>query len=284
MTQNPYQNGELILSSAFSETADGGNPAGVWIGDRLPDPGTMQEIAREVGFSETAFNVPNRAGHWTTLYYSPEAEVSFCGHATIATGVALGERFGSGSYVLETAAGTVPVDVEEHDGRFVATLTSVAPQHRDLPGALLNSVLGTLGWDTDVLGSDVPPGLAYAGAWHVILQIAQRSTLSKLEYDFDALKQIMLENDLTTIQLIYQISDYEFDARDPFPVGGVVEDPATGAAAAALGAHLRLHNLVVPPADVTINQGHDMGRPSLLQVHIPPSGGIEVSGTAVPLS
>ncbi len=59
-----------------------------------------------------------------------------------------------------------------------------------------------------------------------------------------------------------------FHARNPFPVGGVVEDPATGAAAAAFGAYLRELGLVRPPANVTILQGHDMGRPSRLTVGI----------------
>ncbi|HET8615911.1 MAG TPA: PhzF family phenazine biosynthesis protein, partial [Actinomycetales bacterium] len=56
--------------------------------------------------------------------------------------------------------------------------------------------------------------------------------------------------------------------------------PATGAAAAALGGYLRELGLVTPPATVTVHQGDDMGRPGLLTVTIPRSGGIGVSGTA----
>jgi PhzF family phenazine biosynthesis protein len=67
-------------------------------------------------------------------------------------------------------------------------------------------------------------------------------------------------------------------------VGGVVEDPATGAAAAALGAYLRELGMVEPPATITIHQGDDIGRPSLLDVGIDPgSVGIRVSGRAVPI-
>ncbi len=88
----------------------------------------------------------------------------------------------------------------------------------------------------------------------------------------------------TTIQLVWRQSPDVFHSRVPFPVGGVVEDPATGAAAAALGAYLRELGLVQPPATVTIHQGDDMGRPSLLSVEIDPgSGGIRVSGNAVPI-
>ena len=72
-----------------------------------------------------------------------------------------------------------------------------------------------------------------------------------------------------------------FHARNPFPVGGVVEDPATGAAAAALGGYLREAGLIETPAQLTIHQGAAMGRPSLLEVDIPRRGGIQVTGRAV---
>jgi PhzF family phenazine biosynthesis protein len=94
----------------------------------------------------------------------------------------------------------------------------------------------------------------------------------------------MLEHDLTTIQLVWRESPTRFRARDPFAVGGVVEDPATGAAAAALGAYLRERGEITPPATFEIQQGVEMGRPSLLTVSIAPDeAGVRVSGTAVPL-
>jgi PhzF family phenazine biosynthesis protein len=89
----------------------------------------------------------------------------------------------------------------------------------------------------------------------------------------------------TTVHLVWRETGTVFHARDPFPPGGVVEDPATGAAAAAFGAYLRSLELVMPPVRVTIHQGHDMGRPSRLLVDVPPGNrsGIKVSGTATPV-
>lgn len=103
-------------------------------------------------------------------------------------------------------------------------------------------------------------------------------------YDFDRLRSIMLAADLTTLQLVWREAVDRFRARDPFPVGNVVEDPATGAAAAAFGAHLRWHGELVPPARFTISQGVEMGRPSLIEVEVPDTdGGIRVTGTAMSL-
>ncbi len=93
----------------------------------------------------------------------------------------------------------------------------------------------------------------------------------------------MLREDLTTLQLLWRESADLFHSRNPFPVGGVVEDPATGAAAAAPGGYLREAGLVSALATIIIRQGEAMGRPSLLTVKIPVTGGIVVTGTAVPI-
>lgn len=276
--------GSLVLLSAFSNTPEGGNPAGVWIGDALPDPADMQRIAAEVGFSETAFVAPARGWERTIRYYSPEAEVSFCGHATIAAGVALGAADGDGLYRLSTAVGEVPVTVRTREGVREASLTSVEPKYAPASEALVDEVLSALGWTAADLEGSIPPARAYAGAWHLVLVVREARRLAGLEYDFDRLKALMLREGLTTLQLIWRESADVFHSRNPFPVGGVVEDPATGAAAAALGGYLREAGLVDAPATLLIRQGEAMGRPSRITVEIPATGGIVVTGTAVPMA
>lgn len=102
----------------------------------------------------------------------------------------------------------------------------------------------------------------------LILAAATRERLAALDCDYAGLKVYMLERDLTTVDLVWRAGPLSFHARNPFPVGGVVEDPATGAAAAAFGAYLRAVGAVEPPARVTVLQGHDMGHPSTLLVDI----------------
>jgi PhzF family phenazine biosynthesis protein len=275
--------GTLYRLAAFTTDPRGGNPAGVWVGEQLPDSPTMQSIAKAVGFSETAFVVPTTGSRRTIRYYSPEAEVAFCGHATIATGVVLGERDGDGTYDLDTAAGLVPVDVVSRDGHREASLTSVVPRYELASDALLDQVLSTLGWTRPELDSSIPPARAFAGAWHLVLAAASELRLATLSYDFAALKTLMLDDGLTTLQLVRRAGPTLFHARNPFPVGGVVEDPATGASAAALGGYLRDAGLIHPPHSFTILQGQAMGRPSRVNVHVPATGGIVVSGAAIHL-
>jgi len=87
----------------------------------------------------------------------------------------------------------------------------------------------------------------------------------------------------TTVHLFWHEGDRHFQARDPFPIGGVVEDAATGAAAAAFGGYLREIGYA-HSGRITIEQGVDMGRPSLLQVDlVPDAPRVRVTGHAVPI-
>ena len=138
--------GTLYRYSAFSSDPHGGNPAGVWIGDTLPSVAVMQQIAAEVGYSETAFVAGSGGPERSVRYYSPEVEVSFCGHATIAAGVVLGETEGDGLYRFATAVGEVPVAVGQADGSRVASLTSVEPSYAPATHALVDEALAALDW------------------------------------------------------------------------------------------------------------------------------------------
>jgi PhzF family phenazine biosynthesis protein len=266
---------------AFSDHPDGGNPAGVVLDAAGLSDDRMLAIAAEVGYSETAF----LSGR-DIRYFSPLAEVPFCGHATIATAVALAERDGPGEVVLATVSGRVPVRTRrDQHGRILATLTSVAARTADIAPADLQELLASLGWDGADLDPALPPRIGYAGAWHPVIAAATRQRLTALDYDFDRLAALMAARDWTTIQLVWREADTLFHSRNPFPPGGVVEDPATGAAAAALGAYLRDLRLVPLPATITIRQGEDLGRPGRLTVDIPADRArIEVTGTAVPIS
>jgi PhzF family phenazine biosynthesis protein len=276
-------NGTLYRYTAFSTVPTGGNPAGIWIGDAFPPDPEMQRIATEVAYPETIFVAPARGLERKVRYFSPVKEIDFCGHATVATGVLFGQQQGAGEYRFTTKVGVVPVSVREREGRWIAALTSVMPRHEKASAQLLRAALGALEWREDELDPAIPPARIFAGNWHLLIAARTAERLSELDYDYDRLKELMLADGLTTLQLVWRERPDMFHARDPFPVGGVVEDPATGSGAAALGGYLRDAGLLTAPAQIVIRQGEAMGRPSRLEVEIPVTGGIVVSGTAVPM-
>jgi PhzF family phenazine biosynthesis protein len=277
---------EILRYVAFSTDPEGGNPAGVVLDASGADDATMLAAAAEVGYSETAFVVDSGDGPLDVRYFSPLAEVPFCGHATIATAVAHAERHGTGRLLLRTQAGPVTVTTDRAaDGSLVATLVSVAPRSVPLEEGDLAELLAILGWSAGDLDPALPPRVAFAGAWHPVIAAASRERLADLDYDMAALTALMARRDWTTIDLVWRESPTVFHARNPFPPGGVVEDPATGAAAAAFGGYLREFGLVATPATLTVHQGADLGRPSTITVTVPaePDTGIGVTGTAVRL-
>ena len=275
----------VIRYTAFTDQPTGGNPAGIVLDAAALNDGDRLAIARDLGYSETAFLNRRPGGEYDVRYFSPQAEVPFCGHATIAAAVAIAERDGPGQLVFHVTAGAVPVVTRRDEtGAITASLTSVTPSVTDLHPAAVDAALSALRWRRQELDTSLPAKIAYAGARHLILAAASRERLARLDYDFEALRAFMLSQDLTTVDLVFQAGHGLYHARNPFPVGGVYEDPATGAAAAAFGAYLRELRQVAPPAQVTVRQGDDMGRPSRIIIDIPPGDGpVTVTGSAVPI-
>jgi PhzF family phenazine biosynthesis protein len=263
--------------AAFTDSPAGGNPAGVVLDASGLTDARMLEIAAELGYSETAFVTEVDGDRYRVRYFSPLTEIPFCGHATVATAVALGP----GEHLFVTDAGEVPVTV---DTQGTATLTSVPPVVSALGEPELGALLAALRWDAAELDPELPPRVAYAGAYHPILAVTSRERLADLDYDVPALKALMTGRGWTTVQLVFRDSADTFDVRDPFPIGGVYEDPATGAAAAAFGGYLRELGLVADDATLHLRQGDDLGRPSRITVRlVTGEPGVRVSGTAVPI-
>ncbi|MBA0124463.1 PhzF family phenazine biosynthesis isomerase [Haloechinothrix sp. YIM 98757] len=278
---------DVLRYAAFTGEPAGGNPAGVVLDAGELSDAEMQRIAAEVGYSETAFVVdatPER-GSYRLRYFSPRAEVAFCGHATVATAIAIAERSGTGEVRFEIGPGEMTLNVTGgQDGTLWATFTSVATRSRLATAAEWEPVLSALGWSGSELDPAYPPAVAYAGNDHLVLAAASRERLARLDYDFEALGAHMRTHGWTTVHLVWAQSATVFHARDPFPVGGVVEDPATGAAAAAFGGYVRELGSVGLPARLHIVQGEDMGRRSDLMVDLAADDDrVSVTGTAVRL-
>lgn len=271
--------------AAFSDGAQGGNPAGVWIGAALPPEAQMQRVAREIGYSETAFAAPLDDG-WRVRYFSPEAEVPFCGHATIALGAALAAVHGDGIYALTlndaaiTVEGTRAIGVEG-TALMSAALQSPPTRSSAAPAPAVARALALFGYRQQDLEPRIPPALAHGGAPHLVLALRSRALLAAMRYDLDTGRAFMHELGILTVVLAFAEADALFHTRNPFAAGGVYEDPATGAGTAALAGYLR--DIGWPHGGgIDVVQGEDMGMRSRLHAGIGPGKGesIRVSGTA----
>lgn len=270
----------LLRIAAFSDGNRGGNPAGVWIGDALPDAAAMQAIAAEVGFSETAFATPEGEA-WRVRYFSPLMEVPFCGHATIALGAALAHRDGDRSFELHLNDAVISVSGQRDGNTIAAALQSPPTRSAPLDASLRDELLDLFGYANGDLDPSVPPAKIHGGADHALLGLRSRDTLARMAYDFDRGRALMEKAGLVTIALAQVETPRLFHVRNAFAAGGVVEDPATGAAAAAFAGYLR--DIGWPHGGaIDIVQGEDMGARSLIRAEIGETRGssIRVSGMA----
>lgn len=275
-------NMNILKIAAFSDGEIGGNPAGVVVGETLPSPDVMQATAKNVGFSETVFAAPEGdKGCWRARYFSPESEVPFCGHATIALGAALAEMNGDGIYHLKLNDANITVEGSANGALLSAALQSPPTRSSILDGSELSAVLNLFGYVRAQIDMNIPPARIHGGADHYVLALHSRTDLAAMHYDLDAGKEFMRAQGLVTIMLVHRKTDRVFTVRNAFASGGVFEDPATGAAAAAFAGYLRDINWNHQNR-IDIIQGEDMGARSLIRAEFGPEkgGSIRISGTA----
>lgn len=278
---------DVLRYAAFTDHGRGGNPAGVVLDAGPTDAATMLAVAAEVGYSETAFLLPpdpgTAADERRIRYFAPSTEVDFCGHATIATAVAVADREGPGELRLRTNAGLVVVRTTTTPDGTTATLVAPPTSTRAVDERVLGRALQALRWEPADLDPAYPVLIADAGNDHLVLAAATLERLAVLDYDFDELGDVMRTEGWTTVHAFWTESDDLFHARNPFPTGGVVEDPATGSAAAAFGGYLRAIGRLPVSGRLTILQGRHMGRPSRLVVDVDETD-VRVTGAASPIA
>lgn len=268
---------KILKFRAFTTgDAGSGNPAGVVLDAEGLSDDQMLEIAADLGFSETAFLSAITADSARVRYFTPRAEIAFCGHATIASGVVLARHGGGPVVTLTTNVGEVPVEVAPDR----ATLTAVDTVVEPLADHLLGELLDALRMSRSDLDPLLPPAFIRGGNPHPLVPVRD-GVLARLDHDSETVLALQdREGWDGTVPVVHRVAESHFVSRNPFPRGGIREDPATGSAAAGLGEYLRRGGHIRVPAEVVVDQGAETGRPSLITVSIPAIGRIRVTGTA----
>jgi PhzF family phenazine biosynthesis protein len=168
------------------------------------------------------------------------------------------------------------------DGQTIsAALQSPPTRSAPIDPLLQANLLQLLDYSIDDLDLKIPPAQIHGGADHAVLALKTRNALARMSYDLELGRALMEKAGLVTVALVTAENPQLFHVRNAFAVGGVLEDPATGAAAAAFAGYLR--DIGWPHGGViNIVQGEDMGMRSLIRAEINEIAGssIRVSGTA----
>ncbi|MGD1885272.1 MAG: PhzF family phenazine biosynthesis protein [Paracoccaceae bacterium] len=274
---------EIHRVSAFSDSGSGGNPAGVAIVRSMPTKERMQRIAADVGYSETVFACQEEDA-WRVRYFSPETEVPFCGHATIALGAVLAMQMGNDVFKLQLNDTQITVEGMSSDGQVSGAFQSPKTSIAEPPSELVAETLALFSYERDQLDARLPPMLINAGSDHMALTLNTRQAILDMTYDLSAGKALMLREGWITVILAFAETNQLFHTRNPFASGGVYEDPATGSASAAYAGYLRDMNW---PHQNSLEfiQGEDMGCRSRVRVSLSDATGssVRVFGEAVSL-
>ncbi len=297
MTQRivPYSIVDVFTTRRFA-----GNPVAV-IRDAKGLSGTqMQSIAQEFGFSETTFILPpgNGATSATVRIFTPFDEIPFAGHPNIGTAFVAATQetvaeIQGDQLVFDELGGPVSVVLQREQGRVIGARIT-APQTLEVLGecdtAMMASCLGLA--EEQVLSQRFRPCVASVGLPFAFAELAGLEALGAIDPSVSAFKAARARGPQTVDGFAISAfvvtsesgSNFNVRARVISPLGHPPEDPATGSAAGALTSLLAASG-TGEVCRAIIEQGVEMGRPSLIEVEIPASGaGAEISGRCVPVS
>lgn len=271
----PYE-----ILDVFTATPFGGNQLAVVRPEAPLDDALMQRIAAEFGFSETVFITPGAAdADFRLRIFTPRMELHFAGHPIIGAAVALGQG-ATRTLTLRVNTGAVSVEV---DGNTATLTVPTAPEIGPSPPPRL-AVADLIGLrESDLTGSLAPVSF---GTPFLLVQVKDEAALNRAECDVELWRSVLRAYWAPHIYLYCEGPGADLTVRMFAPAMGIVEDPATGAGAAALAAHLAM---IAPESDIAasrvIHQGARVGRPSVIRVEYAKAGGrvhrVRVGGQAV---
>ena len=260
---------KCYIVHAFSDTAFGGNPAGVIVIEpegNFPPEEIMMKIAAELRYSETAFVKQIGSNVFHTRYFTPKAEVELCGHATIATFHVLSETgliAQTGRYVNRTLAGNLHVELQ--NGAIfmeMASTVSLGIIERTDHLKRLYAVMGLTeeNWTPDQI---YLPEIISTGLPDIILPVKDQATLEAIRPDFAGLAELSSEMEVVGVHAFaLAADDGMIHCRNFAPLYGIDEEAATGTANGALTYYLYRHQLLAVESEAVFIQGEAMKRPS----------------------
>ncbi|MBN2537678.1 PhzF family phenazine biosynthesis protein [candidate division WOR-3 bacterium] len=282
---------EFLVLDVFARERFQGNQLAVFphaagTSDRL-----MQDLAREMHFSETTFildNKPNERG-WPVRIFTPAREVPFAGHPTLGTAWTIWDRFlgrRADSVLLDLKVGVVPVEI--HDGGERLVMTQVSPEFGDAcPHARAARALGLEPGDID---GRFPCREVSTGLWFLIVPVRTLAAMKRIRInraEYERLAGKMRAKAVLAFCPETEDPECRLHVRVFCEYYDVPEDPATGSANGCLCAWLvRERFFGTPAVELATEQGIEIGRPSRLLLDGREQDGriaVRVGGRVVPV-
>lgn len=275
----------FLQLDVFTRQPFGGNQLAVFPDGRGLSTDQMQDLAREMNFSETTFVLPAEipGADCKVRIFTPTMEMPMAGHPTVGTAAALVQRGlvklpSSGVLTLELGIGPVKVEIEsrEENPPFV-WMSHRLPVFDDCDRSR-KAVASELGLCEEDIREDLPLEIVSTGLPFLFVPLVSLEAIGRARSERTALARLFEGREPAHVALFTQeVSGPTADvhARMFTPhLGGIVEDPATGSMAAPFGAYLARHGILPsqPLVTFTIEQGLEIHRPSLITVEVGRAG------------
>jgi len=286
----------------FTDRPFGGNPLAVFCDQPELPTALMQNIARELNLSETVFIVPPRDARAVRRLriFTPATELPFAGHPTIGAAHVLVDSGianipgSTGEFALELEVGLVPINVtrREKGPPFLQLTAAKLPTTQSTPPSRADLARLLTLEERDIVADRDFAQFFSCGVPYLFVPVRNREVLGNARPD-SAVWATVLGNAWGSAAYVFcrdpELPGSSVRARMFAPEFGIIEDPATGSAAAAFGGYLAARE----PAGTgtlrwVVEQGFEMGRPSILHVEVDTANGkvtaVRVGGTAVRMS
>jgi len=253
--------------NAFAKTTTGGNPAAVVLNSERFSNDEMLKIANRIGFSETAFVFKTNKADFEVKFFTPEAEVDLCGHATIGLFSILFtlKMINNGKYKILTKAGILEIKVERDGSIFMEQTTPIFSN-------IINTeeIIDSLRIKEEDLINELPCQIVSTGLKDIIIPVKDISILNSINPNFDKIKDISKKYNVIGYHL-FALSDSNnivASCRNFAPLYEINEEAATGTSNGALACYLYKYGVIDKTEEILLEQGISMNKPSLIKANL----------------
>ncbi|MEP3245576.1 MAG: PhzF family phenazine biosynthesis protein [Sneathiella sp.] len=267
---------DFVLMDVFTDCMFGGNQLAIFPNAGELSDRSMYAISRELKVNETVFVTSRVTGGFTVRIFSPHGELSFAGHPLVGAASYLAEQEQSvdgaelKDFILHVPAGPVPVDILSPKGPQKVMLKSPT-----LPVQLEQNIASSdlavlLSLNINQFSTDLAAAEAFSsGIPFFCIPLVDPTAVKLAKLDKSVWSRVLQYSEAPHLYIFALGQDGEIVARMFAPGVGIEEDPATGAAAVALGGYLAKH--ILAPEEVVefiIHQGLEIGRPSQISLEL----------------
>ncbi len=251
---------KIYVASAFCKDKKGGNKAGVVFDDNILSDDIKKNIAKQLGYAETAFISKSNKADYCIRYFTPAEEVPLCGHATVASFGVLNylKKLDKEEYTIETKSGILSILVKNGE---IMMEQNIPTFYEEIPLQEIKEC-----FDIDCIKKDIPIQIVSTGLKDILVPIKNINLLEKLKPNFDIIKSISKKYNVVGTHL-YTLDNERIVCRNFAPLYEVDEESATGTSNCALAGFL-YKKLDIKKNEYIIEQGYSLNLPSIIKVNI----------------